>query len=223
MSEKDFEISRRKALAGIGVVGVASAGAGLGTTAYFSDEQEFTGNTITAGEFSMTVDQTVASVNQSSEQGPTGPDEEDFNTEQNEDGVWVTDTINITDAKPGDTYEFCWEVTINDNPGYVAVYADGLSGSDNKLAKNLDATVRVDGDDVGNVGTFSDVLDYLSSGQSYWDQINKGATVEFCLELSISTDVGNGIQGKETGWNLIFYAEQARHNDNFPSGSPVDG
>ncbi|MFC4988013.1 SipW-dependent-type signal peptide-containing protein [Saliphagus infecundisoli] len=218
MSEKDFEISRRKALAGVGVVGVASAGAGLGTTAYFSDEETFDGNTITAGEFGMEVKQTVKNVNQ----GGLGPSQTDFEEGNNDDGVWVTDPITIADAKPGDIYKFCWEVTINHNPGYVAVYADGLSGSDNDLANNLDATVTVDGDDVGNVGTFSDVLSHLDGGQSYWDQIDKGQTVTFCLKLEISTKVGNEIQGQETGWDLIFYAEQARHNDGGPSGSPFD-
>lgn len=48
-----FDLSRRKLLAGLGAVGVASAGAGLGTTAYFSDEESFEGNTITAGTLEM--------------------------------------------------------------------------------------------------------------------------------------------------------------------------
>ena len=50
-----FGFSRRKLLAGLGAVGVASAGAGLGTTAYFSDEESFEGNTITAGELDLSV------------------------------------------------------------------------------------------------------------------------------------------------------------------------
>jgi len=48
-------LSRRRVLAGIGAVGVASAGAGLGTTAYFSDSESFEGNTITAGELDLSV------------------------------------------------------------------------------------------------------------------------------------------------------------------------
>ncbi len=49
-------LSRRKMLAGLGAIGVASAGAGLGTTAYFSDQQSFEGNTITAGTLGIKVD-----------------------------------------------------------------------------------------------------------------------------------------------------------------------
>ncbi|WP_257299628.1 vWA domain-containing protein [Haloarchaeobius sp. FL176] len=55
MSENPIELSRRKILAGIGAAGVASVGAGLGTSAYFSDNESFDGNTLTAGELDMHV------------------------------------------------------------------------------------------------------------------------------------------------------------------------
>lgn len=48
-----FNISRRNVLAGLGTIGVASAGAGLGTTAFFSDSESFEGNTLTAGQLEM--------------------------------------------------------------------------------------------------------------------------------------------------------------------------
>ncbi|WP_276256490.1 vWA domain-containing protein [Halomontanus rarus] len=56
MTDERFTLSRRKALAGLGAIGAASAGAGLGTTAYFSDEESFEGNTLTAGEFDLKMD-----------------------------------------------------------------------------------------------------------------------------------------------------------------------
>jgi predicted ribosomally synthesized peptide with SipW-like signal peptide len=52
---EDFELSRRKALAALGTVGVASAGAGLGTSAYFSDQETFENNQLTAGTLDMHV------------------------------------------------------------------------------------------------------------------------------------------------------------------------
>jgi len=52
----NFDLSRRKLLAGLGAVGVASAGAGLGTTAYFNDTETFEGNTLTAGNLDLLVD-----------------------------------------------------------------------------------------------------------------------------------------------------------------------
>jgi predicted ribosomally synthesized peptide with SipW-like signal peptide len=54
--DTQFRISRRKVLAGLGTIGIASAGAGLGTTAYFSDEETFTDNRLQAGEFDLKVD-----------------------------------------------------------------------------------------------------------------------------------------------------------------------
>ncbi|AXG06593.1 hypothetical protein DU500_09220 [Haloplanus rubicundus] len=51
----DFELTRRKALAALGTIGVASAGAGLGTSAYFSDQETFQNNQLTAGELDMKV------------------------------------------------------------------------------------------------------------------------------------------------------------------------
>ena len=53
---KLFNTTRRQLLAGMGAVGLASAGAGLGTTAYFNDTETFAGNSLQAGEFDLKVD-----------------------------------------------------------------------------------------------------------------------------------------------------------------------
>jgi predicted ribosomally synthesized peptide with SipW-like signal peptide len=49
-------LSRRRVLAGLGAVGIASAGAGLGTSAFFSDEEEFVNNTLQAGTLDLKLD-----------------------------------------------------------------------------------------------------------------------------------------------------------------------
>jgi hypothetical protein len=51
----EFELSRRKALAALGTVGIASAGAGLGTSAFFGDQGTFENDQLTAGTLDMTV------------------------------------------------------------------------------------------------------------------------------------------------------------------------
>ena len=56
MTREHLELSRRKVLGALGTVGVASAGAGLGTTAYFSDEETFKNNTLTAGDLDLKLD-----------------------------------------------------------------------------------------------------------------------------------------------------------------------
>jgi predicted ribosomally synthesized peptide with SipW-like signal peptide len=51
----EYELSRRKTLAGLATIGAAGAGAGLGTSAYFSDEESFDGNEMVAGELDLKV------------------------------------------------------------------------------------------------------------------------------------------------------------------------
>ena len=115
-------LSRRRVLGGLGAVGIASAGAGLGTTAYFSDQESFEGNTLTAGTLALNVTQSIHTLDQDG----IGPDEVNYFGES--DGpVMVEGPIEITDAKPGDEYEFCWEVEIEGNPGYAMVKVDGVS------------------------------------------------------------------------------------------------
>jgi predicted ribosomally synthesized peptide with SipW-like signal peptide len=53
---RDHTVGRRSVLAGLGTIGVAAAGAGLGTTAYLSDAERVGGNAVTAGEFDLQVD-----------------------------------------------------------------------------------------------------------------------------------------------------------------------
>jgi predicted ribosomally synthesized peptide with SipW-like signal peptide len=51
----EITLSRRKILAGTGAVGVSSLGAGVGTSALFSDEERFEDNRLAAGELDMKV------------------------------------------------------------------------------------------------------------------------------------------------------------------------
>ena len=126
MSDKRFELSRRKMLGGLGIMGVASAGAGLGTTAYFSDEERFENNTITAGQFELHVTQSTHVVDQDGR----GPDEQTFDTmlaaaQEEDDTIEVLDGfLDITDAKPGDVYQYCWDICVKHNPGYVQITLD---------------------------------------------------------------------------------------------------
>jgi predicted ribosomally synthesized peptide with SipW-like signal peptide len=50
-----FDLTRRKVLGALGSIGVASAGAGLGTSAYFSDQETFTNNSLVAGSLDVKV------------------------------------------------------------------------------------------------------------------------------------------------------------------------
>jgi predicted ribosomally synthesized peptide with SipW-like signal peptide len=54
-NNNQFSISRRKVLAGLGTIGIASAGAGLGTTAFFSDEEAVSAS-LQAGRLDLLID-----------------------------------------------------------------------------------------------------------------------------------------------------------------------
>jgi len=53
MPEKQVELTRRRVLGGIGTIGAASAVAGAGTMAYFSDSESSNNNTISAGTLNL--------------------------------------------------------------------------------------------------------------------------------------------------------------------------
>jgi predicted ribosomally synthesized peptide with SipW-like signal peptide len=53
---KLYNLSRRRVLGGLGAIGLASAGAGLGTSAFFSDQETFENNRLVAGTLDMKVD-----------------------------------------------------------------------------------------------------------------------------------------------------------------------
>jgi predicted ribosomally synthesized peptide with SipW-like signal peptide len=69
MTDERFDISRRKALAALGTIGVASAGAGLGTSAYFSDQETFENNRLVAGTLDVGVGYSAHYSDWSSDEG----------------------------------------------------------------------------------------------------------------------------------------------------------
>lgn len=55
MAESGLRLTRRRLLGGLGTVAGASAAAGAGTMAYFSDSESSTGNAISAGTIDLTL------------------------------------------------------------------------------------------------------------------------------------------------------------------------
>ena len=89
-NKNNIRLSRRKLLAGLGAVGVASAGAGLGTTAYFSDTESFANNTLSAGELDLKVgwQQTYTGLNPTT--GTIGTHNVNAFPDNNGDGIQST-------------------------------------------------------------------------------------------------------------------------------------
>jgi predicted ribosomally synthesized peptide with SipW-like signal peptide len=122
-----YNLSRRKLMAGLGAVGLASAGAGLGTSAYFSDAEILSGNIFTAGTLNMVVNANVVAANSYwVDQGALG-----LSTTADDDEAVVG--LQVDDIKPGDWAIICFDVEIGDNPGYVQVCTEefGESGGAN--------------------------------------------------------------------------------------------
>ena len=109
-----YSLSRRKMVAGLGVVGLASAGAGVGTSAFFSDEESFENNTLTAGTLDMSVTANIVAA----DDYWTGQGALDLSETADGD---VVSGIQVDDVKPGDWAVICFDIEVGDNPGYVQV------------------------------------------------------------------------------------------------------
>ena len=102
MTNERFELTRRKVLAGLGSVGIASAGAGLGTTAYFSDEESFKNNELVAGQLDMTVAWQEHYSDWSPDENDDRTDDfggDEFDTDLDGDGVDDFDVV-MTEGDP---------------------------------------------------------------------------------------------------------------------------
>lgn len=118
---KLYNLSRRKMLGGLGAIGLASAGAGLGTSALFTDTESFTGNSLTAGTLDMAVTATVVAADE------YWTDQEVVGLEATADGESVTAGLEVSDVKPGDWAIICFDVEITENPGYLLVRTENFT------------------------------------------------------------------------------------------------
>lgn len=122
---KKLELSRRRVLGGLATIGAAGAAAGLGTSAYFNDQETFEDNSITAGTLDMEVTASVEAANE------YWADQTDLaELEATADGEAVTG-LQVEDVKPGDWGIICFDIDIGDNPGYVQIRTENLESSEN--------------------------------------------------------------------------------------------
>ena len=136
-----MNLSRRKILGATVAVGVAGAGAGVGTSALFSDEESFEDNSITAGELDLYVDYTT-SVDQDG--AGTSSTTGSGTIQGGESGQYQ-----IADVKPGDSGELVFDPKIVDNSGWVFVgSADGVTDYENGQTEPEE---DVDGSGGGNL------------------------------------------------------------------------
>lgn len=108
-NDRDFRLSRRKALAGLGTIGAATALGGIGTWAQFTDE-ESAEITFTAGG----IDGHIEAHHRYNGEVQTSFDPQPVPGEGG--GV----EIELDDVKPGDYGSVCFEIWVESNPAWVA-------------------------------------------------------------------------------------------------------
>ncbi|WP_254543488.1 SipW-dependent-type signal peptide-containing protein [Halomarina pelagica] len=123
MSDKPIRLSRRKMLAGLGTIGVASTVAGLGSYAAFSDDAQAKA-TFTAGDLDGTV-RWSASYNGEIVDQSQG-DEGDHNDLADGHPVRIQARpeeglvgLSVQDLKPGDFGSIVFELSVETNPAWV--------------------------------------------------------------------------------------------------------
>ena len=172
MSDHRIPMTRRNVLIGLGTVGLASAGAGLGTTAYFNDTESFSNNTLEAGEFDLRV-RFVGQYNE-----PNQPLFEQssgiIDGDNSVMGGTVVSEANfgfaVDDLKPGDTGvgEFCFQIV--DNPGYVSVSGAVTEDAENGYTEPEPTTAGTgDVNTPGDANGEGELLDALQVDVSYSD------------------------------------------------------
>jgi predicted ribosomally synthesized peptide with SipW-like signal peptide len=178
MNDDTIGLSRRKMLVGLGAVGVASAGAGLGTTAYFNDTESFNGNSLTAGELDLFVH-----VDYSEDQGSYAQYSTDPGTFINGNVVGGDEegeplSIQVSDLKPGDSGdgEFCFSIV--DNPAYMWMCGE-LTANDENGQSEPEMDVDSTGGDPGEgMGELADAMQ---------------VTVSYCTDEGGETVIGDQI------------------------------
>ncbi len=137
MTDK-YELSRRKALIGLGTIGAAGAAAGYGTSALFSDEEEFDNNIVEAGTLDMAVTGEIVAANDEYIQENTDITGNAITA----DGA-VETGFEVRDFKPGDWFILCMTVdSVADNPFYVTLHGDTLEereGANTEPESGVDA------------------------------------------------------------------------------------
>ncbi|MGQ4555644.1 SipW-dependent-type signal peptide-containing protein [Halobellus sp. GM3] len=196
MTDERLTLTKRKLLAGVGSVGFASVGAGLGTTALFSDTESFEDNSLTAGALNMRV--TVDNIAHST---TIVRDNTTVTPADTADGDAVT--VAVDDMKPGDWLILEWNPEIIANPGYVRV-----TSVDEDYSNDEGATPEPEGA-TASPGDLGDAV--LSTIWQSYDDLSGGSSPQDLEGLDQTTDRNDS--------GLGSYEEPTNLNGETPGGA----
>ncbi|NHN61156.1 MULTISPECIES: TasA family protein [Halorussus] len=217
MSDKNIDLSRRKVLGSLGVIGVASAGAGAGTFAYFSDTESSTGNTISAGTLNLTAD--------------------------GNDGS-ATTTVSVDDVAPGETgSDSTTLVNAGSVSGYLNFDVAPISNRENGVIDPEEGSSGENGGDPGELGAVLDVrygfdttgdgaidVPVVDTTDKPYEAVERtggaeynpnlplsanGGSADFVVDWALPSDAGNAVQGDGVEFDATFELLQE------PAGSDV--
>jgi len=209
MSEDDNSgLTRRRVLGGIATVGAASAAAGAGTMAMFSDSEESTGNAVTAG--TLNLDPAGSSDGSSFDMsvGNLAPDDSgkevgylDLANTGSVDGILDYEITGWTDFENGQNdAEAAVDSTAGNNAGELSnhlefrAYVDRSPGNG---ARNNDAAITN-----GWVP--------LSTGRVDTNiPVDAGETVRIWVDARIPSSTGNEVQSDSIDISAEFHLDQA--------------
>jgi predicted ribosomally synthesized peptide with SipW-like signal peptide len=244
---KLYDLSRRQVLGGLGAVGLASAGAGLGTSAFFRDDESVSA-ALTAGRLDLLIDyratyntwlgqeETDAIVNGTAIAAPGEGEEFNYVVGQapdfrNEDGsmisgeAWadLTNSIdacmfeNTTDIR--EEYEGVVDGTIDVEDGFVPGYVDGEDGL---MFDLTDVKPKDEGEATISLHTCGNPA-YLFARARVVDQ-SEGGVVE--PEMNITNAAGDEFMDTDDASELANYIYTRIWDDvncnNLPDGGKVD-
>ncbi|WP_458210537.1 SipW-dependent-type signal peptide-containing protein [Haladaptatus sp. NG-SE-30] len=127
MSDKQFELTRRKALLGLGGIGAGAALGGAGTMAFLNDPEHIKNNTVTAGNLDLKLDWFT------DYHGPNGLEYGINYPPTNDDKFPKKPMINLGDVKPGDYGCVVVSFHVYDNPAYIWFRPNNVSSKENEM------------------------------------------------------------------------------------------
>jgi predicted ribosomally synthesized peptide with SipW-like signal peptide len=205
---KAYDLSRRKALLGLGTIGAAAVGAGMGTSALFSDEESFVNNSITAGTTNLQVTMGLVEVRSTASASDL---QINFSPDPKTADGQVRTGVQVGDMKPGDCIVVRTTVNVQDNPMYVALTGDDV---DESGGASTEPELDVDPD---NSGDLADNLEITFGYDS-----DRSSLHDSTLEGTITADAGSstytGTQFLTSAGNGFLYRGR-----NGSGGSPPGG
>lgn len=198
MPDDKPELTRRRVLGGITTIGVASAAAGAGTMAYFSDTEDSTDNTVSAGTLDLKVgggDSPVTTVNVGDIMpGDSGSGSTTLKNEGTLDG---SVDLNFSSASNSE----------GANPE-----SEGDTSTPGDLGDELEVEVSVGGTLVRGdftdspPPTFNQVFDGTNDDSNV--ALAAGGTKDLTIDWQLPSSVGNDVQGDSVSGDITIELNQ---------------